>query len=124
MKKKILLLILLLIFIISCITLVLIYNFLDPYRNILISYISIIISWFLCLSSFFTIILYILKKVYYRWEVYLAHIFTSLRQSIIFTIFLFTNIIFYFYNIFSISTILLIFLICFFLELLFQNLSS
>jgi hypothetical protein len=121
MTKKILLLIILFIFLLSVITLYLILNYLDPYRNELVSLITITTSFILVVTSFCTLFLYLFKKVYYRWEVFLSHIFSSLRQWFLFSIFLVWIIIFKIIWVFSISTVLLLFIMTVFIELMFEN---
>lgn len=121
MKKKFLLLLILIIFIISWITLFLIFNYLDPFRNILVSVITLTLTFCITLTTFLTIIMYFFKKIYYRWEIFVMHIFTSLRQSLLISIFLVLIISFFRYWILSYVTILLLFLIFVFFELLFQN---
>lgn len=121
MKKKILLLTIFFIFVVSLITLILIYKYLDPYRNIFVSVFSAWTSFVLALTSFLTIFLYIIKKAYYRGEVFIIHIFSSLRQWIIFSIFLLVSVVFFKFWVFSFVTIFLLFLICCFFEMLFQN---
>lgn len=121
MRKKILLLVLLSIFIISWLNLILIFNYLDPYRNETISFLSFLTMFFLFVTSFFSIILYIIKKVYYRWEVFLSHILSSLRQAILITILIISIWVFFSLWVLSYSTILLSFFILILLELLFQN---
>jgi len=121
MTKKILLLIILFIFLLSTITLYLILNYLDPYRNELVSLITITTSFVLVVTSFSTLFLYLFKKVYYRWEVFLSHIFSSLRQWFLFSIFLVWIIIFKIIWVFSVSTILLLFIMTVFIELMFEN---
>lgn len=122
MKKRILLLIVLFIFLISFLTLFLIFNYLDPYRDTFISVFVLTVSFLLFSTSFATLILYIFKKISYRWEVFLWHIFSSLRQALLFSFFLIWWIIFYNLWVFSISTIWLLLVIIIFIELLFQNL--
>lgn len=121
MTKKILLLIILFIFLLSVITLYLILNYLDPYRNELVSLITITTSFILVVTSFCTLFLYLFKKVYYRWEVFLSHIFSSLRQWFLFSIFLVWIIIFKIIWVFSVSTVLLLFIMTVFIELMFEN---
>lgn len=121
MTKKILLLIVLFIFILSFITLYLIFNYLDPYRNELVSLITLTTSFILLITSFTTLLLYIFKKVYYRWEVFLSHIFSSLRQWFLLSLFLIWIIAFKIIWVFAISTIILLFIIAVFIELMFEN---
>jgi len=124
MKKKILLLIILLIFLISTTTLVLILQYLDPFNNKLIWITMLVTTFILSLSSFFTILIYFLKKVHYRWEIFINHVFSSFRQWLLLSLFVLWLFIFKIIWVFSILTNLLLFLIIIFVELLFQNLSS
>lgn len=121
MTKKILLLIIFFIFLLSMLTLYLILNYLDPYRNELVSLITLTTSFVLLVTSFCTLCLYIFKKVYYKWEVFLSHVFSSLRQWFLFSVFLVWIIVFKIIWVFSISTVLLLFIITIFIELMFEN---
>lgn len=123
MKRRLLLLVILFIFFISTLTLLLIINYLDPYRDKLVSLVSITLTFVLSFSSFLTILFYLFKKVYYRWEVFLNHIFTSLRQWLLTSFFVVWLLIFNSIWVLSISTISLLFVILLFIELLFQNIS-
>lgn len=122
MTKKIILFTLLFILLISSLTVFLILFFLDPYRNETISFISILISVSLFLTSFFSIIIYFLKKIYYRWDVAIYHIFNSLRQWFLISCFFIGLIILYIIWVFNITSILLLFSILVFSELLLDNL--
>ncbi len=121
MRKKILLLTIFFIFLISFLTLILIFNYLDPYRNKIVSIVSLWITSTLTLTTFITILLYLFKKAYYRGEVFISHIFSSLRQSLIFTFFVIWLIVFFIFWVFSFVTIMLLLMISIFMELLFQN---
>lgn len=122
MKKKLILLIVLIIFLTTSLTTYLTYIYLDPFRNTLITAVLFVLEFILVLVSFQTLVLYVLKKVFYRWEVFLEHVFSSLRQSFIITVFLGISGFFYRINVFEVSTLTLLFIICLFVELLFQNL--
>ncbi|MDD5769569.1 MAG: hypothetical protein PHE25_01270 [Candidatus Gracilibacteria bacterium] len=100
----------------------LIFTYLDPYRNELISLITLTTTFILLVTSFSTLILYIFKKVYYRGEVFLSHIFSSLRQGVLLSLFLIGIIIFKIIGVFGISTISLLLIITLFIELMFENL--
>jgi len=121
MRKKILLLIILSIFILSSLTLFFIINYLDPYKNELVSVVTLTITVILLITSFFSIVLYIFKKIYYRWEVFLDHIFSSLRQSFLFSLFFIWVVVFQIISVLSFMTVFLLFLILIFLEMMFQN---
>lgn len=121
MKKKILLLTIFFIFVISFLTLILIYNYLDPYRNIYISILTITFTFIFSLTTFLTLFFYIIKKAYYRGEVFILHIFSSLRQSLIISIFFVISILFFKFWVLSFVTVTLLLLIFTFFEMLFQN---
>lgn len=72
---------------ISTTTLFLILNYLDPdiYKVLAIS--SLAFAFVLALSTFLTLILYFIKKIYYRWRVYIYHVLTSFRQWIFISLF-------------------------------------
>lgn len=121
MTKKFFLLIILSVFFISSLTLFFILNYLDPYRNELISIFTLTFSVVLSITSFLSILLYIFKKAYYRGEVFLAHIFSSLRQSFLFSLFLIWIVLFKIIWVFSLVTIILFTIIIIFIEMIFQN---
>ncbi len=122
MKKKILLLTLLFIFFVSLITGILTVLFLDPYRDILVSIMTLSITFVLFWTSFFSIVLYFFKKIYYRWEIFMQHIFSSMRQGFFITAFFVWVVIFHNMDILHISTVFLYCIILIFLEMIFQNL--
>lgn len=122
MKKKLILLIVLIIFLITSLTWYLTYDYLDPFRNTTVTFIAVITEFILFCVSFFTMVLYVFKKVLYRWEVFLEHVFSSLRQSFLITWFFIGSGVFYRLWVFEFSTVFLLFVICLFIELLFDNL--
>ena len=124
MKKRFLLLIIFITFVLSLITFILILNYLDPYQYKVIAITSIIFTFSLWLATFFTIILYFFKKIYFRWRVYLYHVLSSFRQWFFLTLFILGLI---FFNILGASIILtwlLLIVILVFLELFIQNLEK
>jgi len=79
--KNILIIILFLVFLISSVIIILILNYIDPFTaNNIIIY-SFLFSIFLSISTFFTLIIYFIKKVHYRGQVVINHISSSFRQS-------------------------------------------
>ena len=66
MKKNFLLLILFAIFVVSFITFLLIFNYLDPYENRIIALVSMLIASFFSFTTLVTLLLYGFKKIYYR----------------------------------------------------------
>ena len=124
MKKRLLLLIILLIFILSSISFFFILNYLDPYEYKLIAISFIIICFVLWLSSFFTLFLFFIKKVYYRWNVFISNIISSFRQWFFISLFIIWLLIFNKIGAWVILTWLIFFIFLFFIELLIQNLSD
>ncbi len=121
MKKKFLLFINIIVFFISTSSLLLILNFVDPYSSWIIGIFSVIVSFVLGLTTFLTLFFYVLKKVYYRGDVFLYHVYTSFRQWFLISLFILLNIIFYFFSIFTIINIFVIFALVVFLELFIRN---
>lgn len=121
MKKRFLLFLIFIIFVISLITLILILNYVDVYefRNIWLS--SIIFSYTLTVSCLFTLIFYFIKKIYYRWNVYIYHVLSSFRQG--FLVAIFTQSLIYFNNIWApvFFTWAILFIILLLLEIFVEN---
>ena len=122
MKKRFLLLIIFIMFLFSLITFILIINYLDPYQYKIFALISIIFTFILWLTSLITIILYFIKKIYYRWRVYLYHVLSSFRQWFFFSLFMLFMIFFYWLGVPILLTWVLLLIIVTFLELFIQNL--
>lgn len=121
MKKRLLLFIILLIFIFSSISFYFILNYLDPYEYKTFSISLIIISFILSVSSFLTLLLFFLKKVYYRWNVYVYNVISSFRQWFLISIFLIWLIIFNKIWAWIYLTWFLFFIFLFFIELFIRN---
>jgi hypothetical protein len=121
MKKKLLLFIIIIVFLISILSLILIINFVDPYSSWIIGIFSVIVSFVLGLTTFLTLFFYLFKKVYYRWDVFLYHVYTSFRQWFLISLFTILNIIFYFFSIFTVINVFVNFALVVFLELFIRN---
>lgn len=121
MIKRFFLLIVFLIFIVSSITFLLILLYLDPFKDVILSSLLLWFSFVLSFTSFFAFFLYIFKKIYYRGEVFIGHIFSSLRQSFLWSLFIVGLVVFYNLWVFEYSTIALLFFIILFIELLLKN---
>jgi len=124
MKKRFLLLIIFIIFVICLITFFLILNYLDPYEYKIAAMSSVIFTFVLWVSTFITLVLYIIKKIYYRWRVHVYHVLSSFRQGFFVSIFLVWMIIFYILWSSLILTWFLLFILFIFLELFIQNLEK
>lgn len=121
MKKRFLLFIIFVIFLVSLVTLILVVNYVDPYEFKNLALFSWLFSYCLTISCLFTIIFYFIKKIYYRWNVYIYHVLSSFRQW--FLVAIFTSSLIYFYNIEVplFLTWLILFIILFLLEIFVQN---
>lgn len=122
MKKSFLLLVIFLIFIFSSITFYMIMNYLDPYINKIVSIGFITFTFILSISTFFTLFLFFIKKIHYRWRVEIFHIKSSFRQWFFISILFCWIVIFKVLNGPIIVLWFLLFLILSFLELFIQNL--
>lgn len=80
MKKKAFLLIIVATCIITAITFFLTLYYVDPYFHIYLAFPVFLFSFIATITTFFTLVIYFFKKIYYRWEVYIYHIMTSFRQ--------------------------------------------
>lgn len=121
MKKRFLLFIIFIIFLVSLTTLILVLNYVDPYDFRNLALFSGLFSYCLTISCFFTMIFYFIKKIYYRWNVFIYHVLSSFRQG--FLVAIFTSSLIYFYNIW-VSVWLtwgILFTILFLLEIFVQN---
>ena len=123
-KKRLLLMIILAMCIVSSITTVLILNYLDPYINTVMSVVFLSFSFILSLSCFSAIILYIIKKIHYRWDVYIYHVLTSFRQWIFISLFFIWLIIFHKLGASLIITGFLLFIMFVFFDLFLKNIKS
>jgi len=121
MTKKFLLLLIILVFITSLITLLLIIKYVNPYSmdNIILWFLAM--SFILSVSSFFTFIFYIIKKIHYRWEVLINHISSSFRQGFLISIYLLALLLFYRLEIPLVLSSIILFLLLLIFEIFFQN---
>jgi hypothetical protein len=124
MKKQFLLLIILTIFIVSAISFFLILNYMDPYVTPKIAVSFLVITFFLWLSSFVSLLIYFVKKIHYRWDVFIFHIRNSFRQAVFFSLFVIGSIVFYIFNASMIVSVSLLFILFLFLELFIGSLKS
>lgn len=128
MKKNMILFIIFLIMLINIITFGLIFNFWDPLRGTeevqRLALISISTTFILWLSSFFGLIIYFTKKLWYKWEIYVKNIFSSFRQGFFLSLLLSALIYFNSIWILEIKTISLCLIIVVLLEFTFKNLEK
>jgi len=122
MKKSFLLFVIFLIFIFSSVTFYMIINYLDPYINKIISISFVSFTFVLSIATFFTLILFFIKKIHYRWRVELFHVKSSFRQWFFISLFATWIVIFKILNAPIIILAFLLISILLFLELFIRNL--
>lgn len=124
MQYKIPLLTLLVIFIFSFISTLLLFYNLDPENNKNLAITIMSISFALMISSFLTILFFITKKIYYRWNVTLWNIYSSLRQSIVLVWILMIWIFFNKINVLTIEVLWILIVVWVFFEIIFQTIEE
>lgn len=117
-------LILLIIFLTSSLSVVLLSNYLNPEINLVVAYVSMWTAFFLAVSSILSLIIYFFKKIYYRWEMFLSHLNSSLRQWMFITAYIIWIIIFNNIWVLNYTTSLLLLVPLVFIEILFQAISN
>jgi len=121
MKRRFLLFLIFIMFVISLTTMVLILNYLDPYEYTILGIVSLLFTYILTCSSIFTFILYLFKKVYFRWNTHIYHILSSFRQAFFISLFFLSLIFFNYIWVSLLLTGTLFFVILFSLELFIKN---
>lgn len=121
MKKRFLLFLIFLIFVICSTTFVVILNYLDPFEYTKIALWSLVFSYLFWLSSLLCLILYIIKKIYFRWNITIYHVLVSFRQGFFISVFFLILVFFNYYWASIIFTSFLTFIVLFFLELFIKN---
>ncbi|MCT4617369.1 MAG: hypothetical protein N4A38_04125 [Candidatus Gracilibacteria bacterium] len=125
MKKRILLLIILIIFLLNLITFGLIINFLNPLGSTEKSQIIALIIFsgnlFMTIASFLTLFIYFFKRIYNRGEVFVSHVFSSMRQGALIGAYSVSLLHFYRMEVLTIQTAGLLAVALIFIELFFQN---
>lgn len=123
-KIRIYLLVLMIIFITSLLSALLLVFYMDPINDTKIAISLMLIALFLCISSFTSILIYFFKKIYYRWEIFMSNLNSSLRQWIFLAIFIIWN--WFFYNIWvmDLRTVSLFLTVIIFIELIIQAITN
>jgi len=124
MKKRFLLFVITLIFIISFLTVILILKYLDPYTSNYMPITFLSISFLLTISSFISLVLYFIKKIYFRWNIGLYSVKTSFRQGFFMSLLIFFLIVFKIFWVWILMTSFLLLVFFSFLELFIQNLEN
>lgn len=121
MKKRFLLFLIFLIFVICSTTFIVVLNYLDPFEYTKIALWSLVFSYLFWLSSLLCLILYIIKKIYFRWNITIYHVLVSFRQGFFISVFFLILVFFNYYWASIIFTSFLTFIVLFFLELFIKN---
>lgn len=124
LKIRIYILVLMIIFITSLLSALLLVFYMDPVNDTKIAIILMLIALFLFISSFTSILIYFFKKIYYRWEIFISNLNSSLRQWIFLAIFIIWN--WFFYNIWvmDLRTVSLFLTVIIFIELIVQAITN
>lgn len=117
MKRRLLLLIIFIIFVICTITLLMIFNYVDPYEYTSIGVFTLIFTYILSFSSIICILFYFFKKIFYRWKVGINHVLSSFRQWFLLSVFFLILVFFNYYWAPMYITAILAFIVLFCLEL-------
>ncbi|NDK09480.1 hypothetical protein GW846_01740 [Candidatus Gracilibacteria bacterium] len=122
LRKRIILLILLAISIVSGASFTLLLVYFDPYTYPTLAIAFLVLSFGFSLTSFLSLVIYFFKKIYFRGEVRMMHVITSLRQSFFFTIFLLSLVLIYVFQIPFLLPAALSFILIVLIELFIQGL--
>ena len=95
MKIKAYLLTLFLTFLMSALSIVLLLFYMDVETNPAVGYVTMGLATFLASASILTIFIFAFKKIYYRGEVYIHTVNSSLRQAMFLTLATIGTVVFY-----------------------------
>lgn len=95
MKKNIYLLTIFIIFLSSMTSALLLFFYMNMENNMMVGLTIMGIACFLAGSSFFALCIYLFKKLYYRGEVYIYTIHSSVRQGVLLAAGLMGMVVFY-----------------------------
>lgn len=121
-QRRFLLLMLLLIAGISAMSFVSLFLYLDPYTNTTLAIILVSVSFFLLVSSLLGVILYFFKKIYFRGDVGVYNVITSVRQAAFISAYIMSLLVFLYFEIPLIFPLIALFFVVTFLELFIQSL--
>ncbi|MDD5197928.1 MAG: hypothetical protein PHN60_03655 [Candidatus Gracilibacteria bacterium] len=124
MKKNIYLLTIFIIFLSSITSVLLLFFYMNLENNMLVGITIMGIACFLAGSSFFTLALYLFKKLYYRGNVYISTIHSSLRQGVLLALGILGLVIFYSLGVLNLKTGGLLFIITVLFEFMIQSISE
>ncbi|MDD5377047.1 MAG: hypothetical protein PHH16_02925 [Candidatus Gracilibacteria bacterium] len=124
MKKNIYLLTIFIIFLSSITSALLLFFYMNLENNMTVGLTIMSIACFLAGSSFFALFIYLFKKLYYRGEVYIYTIHSSVRQGVLLTLGLMGMVTFFSLGVLNIKTGGLLFTITILFELMIQSVSE
>ncbi|MFA6090221.1 MAG: hypothetical protein WC774_00385 [Candidatus Gracilibacteria bacterium] len=124
MKKHIYLLTIFIIFLSSTISVLLLFFYMNVENNLMVGLTIMGIASFLASSSFLSLVIYFFKKIYFRGEVYISTIHTSLRQGILLSLSSMGIITFYSLGVLNPKTGGLLIIIGLLFELMIQSVSQ
>jgi len=81
MKRRAILIIILAITILSGMSFVSLLRYFDPYAYKTLAITLLGISFIWCVGWVITFILYFIKKIYFRWDIGIFHVLSSMRQA-------------------------------------------
>lgn len=122
MKRRVILLIILIITLLSGMSLMSLLWYFDPY----VYRVAAVLLWTFCFIWFIwgwvTLILYFVKKIYYRWDIGIYHVLSSMRQAFLFSLMILWIVYVIWLWIPILLPIILIIALIIFFELFIQNL--
>lgn len=118
------LLTLFIIFLTSLLSMILLFYYMDPESNLSVAIATITTASFLSLSSLFTLVIYFFKRIYYRWEMFISNLNSSLRQWILLAWYILWVITFYSVWVYNLKTAILLLISLIFIELIFQSMTD
>jgi len=95
--------------------------YVDPYTHKDYALILITISFFLMILGIVSLVLFFIKKVFFRWDIELTHIISSMRQASFFGIYSILLSVGIYIGISLFVPIIVLFFMLVFLELFFQT---
>jgi len=123
LQRRFLLLMLMLIACISTISCISLLRYFDPYLNIPLGLSLLWISIFLSITSVVSVVLYFCKKIYFRWEVYIYNVMSSIRQASFISIYILSIVMFAFLWLSVVIPIIVVFFMFLFLELFIRSIN-
>ncbi len=121
MKRRVILLMILAIAVLSGMSLVSLLWYFDPYIYKVLAVVLLVISFIWCFGWVATLVLYFIKKIYFRWDVGMYHVLSSMRQAFLLCIMIWWIVYVIWLWIPALLPIILIAALVIFFELFIQN---